>query len=73
MTKKSMCSEQANDAGQFRHDEVLIAYIETFHRKSICVDTSQSFAAKVAARRRRWNAAEARQRSRWLDPLFRIY
>jgi hypothetical protein len=68
-----MFSEQTNDSGQFRHDEVLFGDIEALHRKGIGVDTSQSFASKVAARRRRRNAAEARQRSRWLDPLFRIY
>lgn len=73
MTKKCLLLEQTNDAWQFRHDEVLIGDIEAFHRKNICIDTSQSYASKVAARRRRRNAAEARQRSRWLDPLFRIY
>lgn len=72
MTKKSMFLEQANDSAQFRDDELLIGNIEAFRRKGICSDTSRSCASKVAARRRRWNAAEARQRALWLDPLFRI-
>jgi hypothetical protein len=73
MTKKSMFLDQMNDSGQFRDDERLIGEIEAFCRRGMGGDTSQSFAAKVAARRRRRNAAEARQRARWLDPLFRIY
>ncbi|KLD64570.1 hypothetical protein Y882_06795 [Dyella japonica DSM 16301] len=73
MTKISMFSEQTNEAGRFRHDEVLISEIEAFQTKGSCVDTPRSSALQVAARRRRMNAVEARQRSRWLPPLFRIY
>jgi hypothetical protein len=73
MTKKRMFSVQTNDSGQVRHDGLLIGDIEALRSEGICGDTSQSSAPNAAARRRRRNATVARQWSRWLEPLFRIY
>ena len=74
MTMKSMFPEQTNDSAQFRHDEQSISDIEALLEQDIYGNTSpQSLLVKVAARRRRTNAAEARKWSGWPEPLFRIY